>query len=65
MHAKIIQNYGFLFKTICKYSLVFLISQLTLWQVNLHIEVEHLIGTSTFSFVLPGPQCHCIDGNSS
>lgn len=65
MHAKIIQNYGFLFKTVYKYSLVFLISQLTLWQVNLHTEVEQLIGTFTFSFVLPGQECHCIDGNSS
>lgn len=29
-------------------------SQQTLWQVNLHVEVEQLIGTLTFSFVLPG-----------
>lgn len=53
--------HGFLFKTICKYSLVFLISQLTIWQVNLHTEVEQLIGTLTFSFVLPGQECHCIE----
>lgn len=54
-------THGFLFKTIGKYSLMFLISQLTLWQVNFHTEADQVIGTLTFSFVLPGKECHCTD----
>lgn len=59
MHVKIIhtwvsvQNSWQIFLNVSYFS--------TLWQVNLHIETEQVIGTLTFSFVLSGKECHLID----